>query len=205
MKYGMFLIALWLVTRSAGCASLDRTVDHRLGPDLSKRWVSVEFVAVPFEEAIDVWSEQADVSTIVNWRVLELSGIDRTTPVDLILEDAPADTALQLILDAVGGGFVLLSSMRIDGHLLVSTRDDFDAPEFQQTRVYDVSELIGDDDDATAVIEFVAGALDDGVWRDPPRQLRIRYWDGRLLVDCRPDEHEVVRDLLSKLLEPEPI
>lgn len=59
---------------------------------------AVDFDAMPARLALEVWANQTQVPLVVNWKALELAGVDPATPVSLTLNKVPADVVLRLLV-----------------------------------------------------------------------------------------------------------
>jgi len=106
---------------------------------LQKVQPKLGFAGVPFEQVMKFMKELSMCSIHVRWNVLEQSGINRQTLVDLELMDVTLEKALRTILDEVGGitdlGYVI-----DEGVITVSTKQDLEG--IRVTRVYDIQDLI---------------------------------------------------------------
>jgi hypothetical protein len=94
---------------------------------------------------VDVFAflrEQGKLSINVNWNALSQVGIDKTTDIGGInLQNVKVETALQVLLDNVGGTENKLGyDVAADGVVRISTTDDLDSNTV--TRVYDVRDLL---------------------------------------------------------------
>ncbi|NLX21811.1 MAG: hypothetical protein GXY55_09095 [Phycisphaerae bacterium] len=94
-----------------------------------------------FGEAIDFLQENTKVSIVVNWVLLEQLGIDRTSNTGGIsLRDTAGETALDIVLQNVGGLDVVLAYDIIKGVVRVSSREDLNRNT--QTEIYKVGDLL---------------------------------------------------------------
>lgn len=94
-----------------------------------------------FEEVINWLRERSGLSVHVNWNVLALLGIDRTTDtLGMTLYHARFETVLRLLLDNVAPPEAPLDYDIVDGIVRISTREQLD--RFRITRVYDVADLL---------------------------------------------------------------
>lgn len=117
-----------------------RGEDRVVAAQLERRLPEVRFDNVAFSEVIDFFRDVTGTNIFVNWRALETSGIDRTTPVTARLRDVKFAKALQTVIDDVGGGIVPLSYSIDDGVITVSTQEDLARNTIVQ--VYDIRDLI---------------------------------------------------------------
>ncbi len=94
-----------------------------------------------FEDAIEFFRQQGDVSIDVNWRTLADFAIDQNTEVSGInLREVKLEAALDVVLSNVAGPEVEVGADLIEGILRISTREDLDRKTI--TRVYDVRDLL---------------------------------------------------------------
>ena len=106
---------------------------------LSRRVELVDWDEVPLESVVDWLTEQGPINVVVVWRALEAQGIDRDTPVTLLLRNARVGQVLSEALDQVSE----LGDVRYRGvgsTIKISTREEFNRKLY--VRVYDVSDLI---------------------------------------------------------------
>jgi len=101
--------------------------------------VNLEFDTVSFSDAIDRLREQCRLNVDVNWAALETAGIEKDAEVTLDLRNVSCKTALQLILDQIGGGETALEFVVVGNVVRVSTGEDLSRLTF--ARVYDVSDF----------------------------------------------------------------
>jgi len=98
-----------------------------------------------FADALEILRNSADppLRIFVNWRDLsENADVDRTTPINMEgISGIPRGAALELLLQAVGGGFAELDYVVENGVIVIATKDSL--RERQKVTVYDVSDLVG--------------------------------------------------------------
>ncbi|MBN1391348.1 MAG: hypothetical protein JW947_00940 [Sedimentisphaerales bacterium] len=113
---------------------LDEIVDLlQLYPDMS------------FGEAIGLLKNSVDppLKTFVNWRDLyDNADVDQTTPINMDpITAIQLKRGLELVLEAVSGGFANISYVVESGVVKIATAESL--PSKMETLVYDISDLIG--------------------------------------------------------------
>lgn len=100
---------------------------------------------MPFSEAIEILKNSVDppLRIFVNWRDLyDNADIDQTTPINMDpISAIPLRRALELLLEAVSGGFVDINFIVRDGVITIATAASL--PSEMETLVYDITDLIG--------------------------------------------------------------
>lgn len=98
-----------------------------------------------FGEAIDIIKNSVDppLKIFVSWRDLyDNADIDRTTPINMdALPSVSLNTALELLLKSVAGGFAKLGYTIDNGVIKIATAEELGSK--LETLVYDISDLIG--------------------------------------------------------------
>jgi type II secretory pathway component GspD/PulD (secretin) len=99
----------------------------------------------PFGEAIEMLKNSVNppLKIFVNWRDLsDNADIDQTTPIHMDpISSIPLKKALELLLEAVSGGFANVNKTVKDGVLTIATSQSL--PPVMETLVYDITDLIG--------------------------------------------------------------
>ena len=114
----------------------DRTVFNKL----TTTSVPIDFQNNTFEQVVNYLSNVTGVKIYVDWKALDLIGISRDEEVNLQLDEVPADTALDRILEQVGGGFDK-PEWAVDQGILTISSDE--APRKRVvTIVYDIRDLL---------------------------------------------------------------
>jgi hypothetical protein len=108
---------------------------------LRERIAAVEFEFAPLGDVIDYLRAQSGVSIDANWRALEVLGIEPANEVTLNVRDVAIETALQLVLENVGGPDAELAYYLLDGMVRITTVDEL--ASHTEIRVYDVHDLVG--------------------------------------------------------------
>jgi len=125
----------------AGLTS-ESDADRRVREQLDTVIPPVEFdEGAFFEDVIEFLREVSKTSISVSWNALEILGIDRTTPTGgLDLREVKLETALNILLDNVGGLDADLAFDVVDGVIQISTDEELSTHTI--TRVYDVRDLL---------------------------------------------------------------
>jgi type II secretory pathway component GspD/PulD (secretin) len=99
----------------------------------------------PFGEAIEMLKNSVDPSLkmFVIWRDLsDNADIDQTTPIHMDpISAIPLKNALELLLEAVSGGFANINYVVEGGVIKIATAESL--PPVMETLVYDITDLIG--------------------------------------------------------------
>lgn len=126
------------IGRSAADAAVDKQLDEIV--DLSQLTPET-----PFGEAIEMLKNSVDPSLkmFVNWRDLsDNADIDQTTPIHMDpISAIPLKNALELLLEAVSGGFANINFIVEGGVIKIATAESL--PPVMETLVYDITDLIG--------------------------------------------------------------
>ncbi|MHC4148112.1 MAG: hypothetical protein ACYSR5_01380 [Planctomycetota bacterium] len=100
---------------------------------------------MPLSEAIEELKNSVDppLKIFVNWRDLyDGADIDQTTPINMDpISAIPLGRGLDLLLEAVSGGFAELDYAVADGVITIATQESI--PSELRTLVYDVTDLLG--------------------------------------------------------------
>ena len=102
----------------------------------------VDFRATRFDDAVEFLRQKTPANLVVNWHVLEKSGVEKSAPITLRVANLPLRRVLELVCDeaAGGGGNVRIEAHGHDGAIVVSTDDD--NTRYTETRLYDVRDLL---------------------------------------------------------------
>ncbi len=137
------LVAKRKVDQFAGKSPADVAVDKLLDELIDMSMLTED---TTFADAIDMLKRATSkpLPIIVNWKDLsENAFIEQSEPIGMNgegLTSIRARTALQRILDSVGGGFVELGFVIDDGIITIATKEFL--PTNYVQRVYDVTEII---------------------------------------------------------------
>lgn len=105
-----------------------------------EKTVDVVFNKLPLGEAIRYLRDVTGANVWVNWRVLDVAGIEPKQEVTLDLQQVQAIIALRFLLLEASNGSLRLGYRFQDGVLMISTIEDLARDTV--TRVYDVRDLI---------------------------------------------------------------
>lgn len=120
----------------------ETALDQQTLAILDKRIPEIRFDGIAFGDVIDFLRDVTGANLVVEWRTLEQSGIDRTTPVFVTrLTNVRFERALQTVLREVSGGGTPLDYNIEEGIITISTREAI-AQASPRTVVYDVSDLL---------------------------------------------------------------
>jgi type II secretory pathway component GspD/PulD (secretin) len=126
----------------------DEGEDAAMQQILDRRIADVRFADVAFDDVLEYFRDVTQANIWVNWRALETTGIDQSAPVTARLTNVRFRTALETVLDFVGGGLVDLGYSVDDGVIRISTLEELQRNTV--TRVYDIRDMIIDIPDYTA-------------------------------------------------------
>lgn len=158
---------------------------------------------MPFSEAIGVLKNSVDppLRVFVNWRDLyDNADIDQTTPINMDpISAVPLRRALELLLEAVSGGFVDINFVVRGGVITIATAASL--PSEMETLVYDVTDLIGRPADfyaETGGAIAVAGEGEAGT-----EELEVEEIDRDELIEEATVRAENLVLLIQQTIEPE--
>jgi type II secretory pathway component GspD/PulD (secretin) len=163
--------------------------------------IAVNFDANTFEGVIEYLRNVTGLDLFVNWRALELAGVDRNAQLSLKLNQVPAGKALSLILQQVGGDAVKLDYSIDDGVVQISTVDNLG----QNTiiRSYDIRDLLVNIPNFTDAPEF---DLDSVIAGDPDSGSTGSPFDDAAGADSLTDDSEEriqqITDLIRNTVQP---
>lgn len=101
---------------------------------------------VELRDAFERWSEHTGVPLLIDWRAMELDGVDESLVIDVNLKDVRADTILLVMMDAASEDLRFVAEVESWG---VKLRSRDRANRDVMTRVYDVKDLVMDVPDFT--------------------------------------------------------
>jgi hypothetical protein len=141
--------------------SLETPADRETRSRLQATVPAFEFESgTGLEDVINFLRQKGQFSIDVNWNALAAVNIDKTTDIGgLSLQKVKLETALQILLDNVGGTETRLGYDVVDGVVRVSVPGDLDRRTV--VRVYDVRALLNEPFSAQeqAVIDRMVAAL----------------------------------------------
>ncbi len=125
---------------SIGAETTGETEEERkIRQQLRQKIQRLNFDGVEFKDVIAFLRDVSGVNIHVKWNALQQSGIDRTTPVTVKLNDVSLEKALRVILETVGG-ITPLTYVIDEGVIEISTRDDLSRKT--TIKVYDIRDMI---------------------------------------------------------------
>ena len=140
------------------------------------RVVSLDADNVTIEQVIDFCREATGVNIAVNWPTLELVGVDQDSLVSAHLVNVSAAKLLGLMLDQVSADAFDDDKLSYDVHegiVRISTRREL--KHYTETRIYDVSWLLGDQEKLNAMLygdhafaEKLMTMMKAGAWMPKP-------------------------------------
>ncbi len=128
---------LGALSKDANESEINRRVSLKLQDP-----VPVNFDANKFVNVVDYFRNTTGVNFFVNWAALEAAGIEQDLPINLQLNNVPAEQALKLVLQQAGAAANLekVNFSIIDGVVHISTQRDLQ--KTTDTRVYDIRDLL---------------------------------------------------------------
>lgn len=126
---------LQLAGEGSGESEANRRISEKL-----KQAIPIQFENNRFENVVEYLRNVTGVNIFVNWRAIEDAGIERGAPISLNLANVPADKALKLILDQVGGDQVKIGFAIDDGVVTISTVENLG--KNTTIRSYDIRDLL---------------------------------------------------------------
>lgn len=177
--------------------------------------VSIDLDDAPLDRAISELAERGGVNIYVNWAALEAAGIVKDASVDLHVQRATVERALELLLHDAGDGQVKLGYV-VDGAVVRISTADLQVGRLP-VHVYDVRDLLAHprrpeilnltDMSVEEREKALAGLIEETVmpdtWEENGGEAgRIVVFAGWLIVRHTPDAHKQVMELLSQLGRP---
>jgi len=136
------------------------TQANRVVMEKLKQPIPVSFEDNRLENVVEYLRNVTGVDFFVNWRALEGAGIEPGTTVNMQLQNVPADKALRLILDQVGGDLVPLGFTIDDGVVTISTLDNLGRNTV--IRTYDIRDLVVQAPNFTEAPDFDLVTITEG-------------------------------------------
>ena len=162
-----------------------------------------EFSDDSLGDVIAFLRDYSGVNIVVNWRAMEISGIEKGTTVTLTLRDVSCKKALEEILATVGAE-VELGYFVDEGVVRISTKEDLGT----NTRavVYDVEDLVADEDPdvradkVEALMEIFSSTIGPESWiHSGGTTGAISQFDAMLVITQTLENHGAVQELLEQL------
>ncbi|MGN6504117.1 MAG: hypothetical protein ACTHM6_01000, partial [Tepidisphaeraceae bacterium] len=114
--------------------------DEAVNTLLNKTLPEIPFDNVGFADVVQFLRDTTQANIFVNWKALEVAGIDRNAPVTLRLRNVKFSKVLKTILDSVSGGSASKLGYTVDeGVITISTQEDLASNV--ETVTYDIRDL----------------------------------------------------------------
>ncbi len=183
------------IGRSAADAAVYKQLDEIV--DLSQLTPEM-----PFSEAIEVIKNSVDppLRIFVNWRDLyDNADIDQSTPINMDpISAVPLRKALELLLEAVSGGFADINFIVGGGIITIATEETL--PSEMETLVYDITDLIGRPAEFYAETGGISVATSTEAGTE---ELTVEEVDRETLVEEAIQRAEQLRLLIQQTIQPE--
>ncbi len=135
--------------------------DEAVAQLLEKQLPEIRFQEVALTDVIDFLRDTTQANIFVNWKALEVAGIDRSAPVSTRLKNVKFSKVLRTILESVGGGATSQLGYTVDeGVITISTNEDL--ARNVETRTYDIRDLIIQIPDFNGAPEFSLNSQSNG-------------------------------------------
>lgn len=174
-----------------------------------------DFDDVPFNKILEKLSKDSGVSIVANWTVLEQAGIKMDCKITLHIKNKSYKTCLRILLE-IAGGVTPVTYVVQDGVVKVSTAENLAMTRV--TRIYDVREILANDQLETSGKEVEAGAkrlakelmnsVASDSWKtsDPEVDFNwgggeVNFIGGNLIVTQSMDIQDEVAEYLSRIRE----
>lgn len=174
---------------------------------LAKRIGEVNLDGIAFDQLVQYLRDLTGLNIVVNWSALETAAIENDKEVTLNLAGGTVSyrTALELILEDVGGGEVDLGFTLYDGVILISTKEDL--ARRTQVVFYNVSDIIRmaelrnrDWESLGRLVAMIQQTIDPESWREAGGNTgAITDFSDILVVTQTHSAHEMIWELLQGL------
>ncbi|MHC4418441.1 MAG: right-handed parallel beta-helix repeat-containing protein, partial [Planctomycetota bacterium] len=163
-----------------------------------------------FAEAIEELKHSVEppLKIIVMWRdVFDNADIDQTTPINM--DAIPAvrlGRGLELVLEAVSGGFAELGFAVEDGVITIATKGWLSSK--LETRVYDISKLVSTGNEAAGVSRLIENTVEPNSWYNAGGKGTIAIYNDRerkLVIYQTYEAHSQIKKLLNGLRANSPV
>jgi len=154
-----------------------------------------------FKRALDELKYSVDppLNIVVLWTDLfENADIDQATPIGM--DAIPAvrlSMALKLLLNSVSGNFAELDYAVEDGVIFIATIEAL--PTSFETKVYDISDLVGSAADADDIAMLVIHTVEPDLWEGAGGGGTVTTHNKKLIVYQTHGIHKQIQDLLQNL------
>jgi beta-lactamase regulating signal transducer with metallopeptidase domain len=194
-----------------GGADAGAATEAELQAALQRVVPELRFEGVTFGDVVQFIRDICKVNIVVESKMLEAAGIDRSAPVTMNLRRITLEQALEHLLKDIGGGTVLLDYMIDKGAIVISTEEALAGRV--KTVFYNVQHLmVGPDgkplagEQLAAKMKSLTKIIQDFVasdtWRDNGGSVGgIAEFNGKLIITHTPKHHQQIAWLLDKLGE----
>ncbi|MBS3735401.1 MAG: hypothetical protein KGY99_10840 [Phycisphaerae bacterium] len=172
-------------------ASADDVTRQRL----QRRIELIDFDASDFRDVIWFLRESSDVNIWVNWKALDLQGVQPDTPITVKLENVTVAKALEVVLADTGGEQPLAYIVE-DGVVTIATKRHLATK--RTTRVYDVRNPLGQPVSGREVkllSDLIKRQIDPSSWGT--EEASIDTFSGMLIVTQSYGNHRAIEELLA--------
>ncbi len=182
-----------------GRSAADAAVYKQLDEIVNLSQLSPE---MPFSEAVEVLKNSVEppLRIFVNWRDLyDNADVEQTTPINMDpISAIPLRKALELLLEAVSGGFADINFVVGGGVITIATEETL--PSERETLVYDIADLIGRPAEFYAETGSisVAGAGEAGT-----EELEVEELDRETLVEEAIERANSLVQLIMNTIQPD--
>ena len=198
------------------------TVKTRLQKQLDRKLPDLTFKDDKLLDVVDFLRDVTGANIFINWRALELAGIEKETKISVHFKDVKFEKALATIIEIAGAGKAKLGSEVDEGVITVTTAEDLQQHTIV-TKTYDIRDLlhgkalVGKMQQSPAemprervelVMKLVTGTIDSESWRDNGGKIGVlKEIHGQLIVTQTEDNQKAIENLLEltrKLMVIEP-
>lgn len=185
--------------RAAPHKPVEPTADEKAREKLH-RPVNVSFAETPLADAIEKIAEATGCQMFLDRRGLAEAGIEADAPVNIRLQDVPAEMVLGLMLGQLGLDYYIKH-----GVIVVTTAEK--AVADLEVRVYPVQDLIepvgltrrSPDTEASRLTDVIQSSVEPESWQDNGGRGTVRHYRGTLVVLQTTKVHQAVERLLAEL------
>jgi uncharacterized protein (TIGR03067 family) len=172
-----------------------RDTEAQIAAKLRTR-VTLDLRNKPLREVIEVFREFSNLNIVLDEDALREAGLSIDQPVNLRVSQVPLQTGLRLILSSRGLDYTVT-----DNVLVVTTSQK--ARGKQVRKVYEVSDLVPEQDRADSLVKLIASSIAPQTWVEVGGAGTVDYYPPArcLIVNQTPDVHEQIQGLLESVRE----
>jgi hypothetical protein len=171
-----------------------------INAQLTRRLPELHFNANAFSDVIDFMRDVTGLNIWVDWAALESAGIGKNVPVTLRVRDVTVASALDLLLQTVGGNTELAYTVE-GGVLRITTAER--ARGRRVVRTYDVGQLAENDPQIEALLKLIVDSVDPASWKDNGGDIgSISQFKSKLIITTTPLNHQKIVALMQSLTSP---